>query len=493
MLASLTIRHRNILLMIVCAAFIARAATFLFFTSHENRYRQPDSPDYHVYALSFAAGTGMYQLDNKTPMFWRTPGYPAYVGFFYKLFGLNSVNDLISGRKGTKFEEYADAHNAAIWVQLILCSFTPLLVYFLIQSLTTSPTIALITAGITGLHIGFVLASTYLLTEGLAILFFYLFLFFLFRSFWLKGQTKTNTSWHRSLIAAGLFLGITTWIRPMGEFVAIVSILLILIFDTTAWKERLKKIALFGLVFLASISPWYIRNYQLTGKWFFCPMPGAYFITFSAPKILRRTMGIKLEHAINLLMRQANQEAQKEKALATLQGKNFEIRTMCSAVAFPILLAHPWYAMIDWMKEVAKTTFDLYASQLTAMAAGTHTWDPVEEFLSEKLAADLYAQKMPLSMRIICWLEALFSIILWMGLIAGASVFWIYPLIKRFNVSATIKQTGLLWLKVAPMISAIVFMTGGFGYARLRLPVEPLIIMLSLTFWIWLIQRKKGK
>jgi hypothetical protein len=27
-------------------------------------------------------------------------------------------------------------------------------------------------------------------------------------------------------------------------------------------------------------------------------------------------------------------------------------------------------------------------------------------------------------------------------------------------------------------------MTGGFGYARLRLPVEPLMIILALTFFV---------
>jgi len=32
-------------------------------------------------------------------------------------------------------------------------------------------------------------------------------------------------------------------------------------------------------------------------------------------------------------------------------------------------------------------------------------------------------------------------------------------------------------------------MTGGFGYARLRLPVEALMIMLSLTTWYWILKK----
>jgi len=92
-------------------------------------------------------------------------------------------------------------------------------------------------------------------------------------------------------------------------------------------------------------------------------------------------------------------------------------------------------------------------------------------------------------MRFIIYLEIIFEILKWIGLLLGAFFFMLFPLIKRFNVSDTIKQNGLLWLKISPMIGAFIIMTGGFGYARLRLPVEALMIMLSLTFWYWLINK----
>ena len=38
------------------------------------------------------------------------------------------------------------------------------------------------------------------------------------------------------------------------------------------------------------------------------------------------------------------------------------------------------------------------------------------------------------------------------------------------------------WFKLLFFTAAIIGMTGGFGYARLRLPVEPLLIILALTF-----------
>jgi len=50
-----------------------------------------------------------------------------------------------------------------------------------------------------------------------------------------------------------------------------------------------------------------------------------------------------------------------------------------------------------------------------------------------------------------------------------------------------------LWLKAGVMIAAVLGMTGGFGYARLRMPVEPLLVLLSLTFWYYFCYKKTNK
>ncbi len=64
--------------------------------------------------------------------------------------------------------------------------------------------------------------------------------------------------------------------------------------------------------------------------------------------------------------------------------------------ALPIIWAHPFYFIYDWIKEVLKTTFDLYSSQLVKFADKTFHWDPIEEFLAEKVVLALWAQPMPL-------------------------------------------------------------------------------------------------
>jgi len=456
-----------------CAAFLIRAATFFFFISHTDRfarYRQPDSPDYHNAALCLALGNGMSQPGNNNPIFWRTPGYPLYLAIFYAYYGIHSG----------VFEENSAAQKTALWMQIFLCSFIPIILWYLAYMLTHSYTVAWLTAWIAVFHLGLVLASTFFLTEGLAVLFFYLFLLYFLRMFLYTGMQN-----YTQMFIAMIMLSIYTWIRPMGEFVGILSSFMIIIFGQHNFFTNLKHALTFYGAFFVTLLPWYIRNYKRTGDWFFCPLSGVYLNVFCAPKILRRTMNLPLKQTWQYCVNQANNATRQ--AHQAIQGTGmFPSPLISKQVALPILLASPFYFCIDWLKEICKTTFDLYASQLVAFANGTFFYDPLEEFLTEKIAACLWTQPMPLLMRAICWFEFVWNIALWIGLIAGAWHYVIQPLWRATSAKESLFWT---WILCGIMVGAVIGMTGGFGYARLRLPVEPLMIILSLTYWYPLIKR----
>lgn len=459
------------LLLLWLAAFLLRAACFYSYVQHEQRYHQADSMDYHNAAVAIGAGQGMVRLNTAQPIFWRTPGYPVYLSIFYKLFGLNSA----------QFSDNMQAQKAALWFQIILCSCIPLIIFFLALSLTNILAIAWIGAWLSVIHVGFVLSSMFLLTEGLALIFFYLFLIFFYRSFTAYGEPKINTSWVSSLSMAAFMLGITSWIRPMGHFVATASMILLIFFAHEPLALKIKKIALFMLVFLGTLAPWYVRNYTLTHKIFYWPAAGTYLNAFVAPKVLRSIHGTSFETNWKLLQHNAHQRAVQEFLKTQPLGLSIVPEHIAGQVAWPIIISHPWYAFTAWMPEVIKTTFDLYASQLVSFATNSFMWDPLEEFLEEKLALALYKESIPWWMRLMAWSELLFNITLWILLIIGIVQFWIIPLYKRFNVSPETKALAALWFKCLFLIGGILFMTGGFGYARLRLPIEPLLWILALT------------
>jgi len=452
------------LFILFIAAFLIRAFTFCSFTSQNEYYKQADSNDYHIGALCLSYGFGMCRPDTGEPQFWRTPGYSAYLVPFYKLFPPT----------GFQFSDAAMAQKASIWFQIFLSSFIPIILLYLALLLTQNSIVGYVTAVITIFHLGLVLTSGYLLTEGISLLPFYLFLYFFYRN-----MAKEN---NRLSIFAALMLGLYTWIRPMGSYIAVVACIIMFIFLQGNWKHRCKKIALFMGCFLLLLSPWYIRNYYHTGYWFFCPMFGAYLNSFCAPRIVSSVENIELIDAWKKLSSQAHIAHMQQKQIYFMQHRlHLPKEFVCGQIAWPIFLSHPLLAGYDWMREVFKTTFDLYASQLVAFVQGCFFYDPLIEYLSTKLADCLYATPMPLAMRIIVYLELIYTILLWMGLLYGLVIYMIRPLFTSSGKS-DVKQYKLWWSS-AIMCAATVFMTGGFGYARLRLPVEPLMIIFSCVAW----------
>lgn len=475
--------YRKKIFMLFIVSFLVRAIVFQFYVKHHERYRQPDSIDYHNCAIGLAVGSGMHRPDTKKPIFWRTPGYPFFLSFFYELYGVKSGG----------FSNNQSAQHAAIWTQLTISSLTPLFIFYLINMLTGISSIAWLIAWIFVFHIGTVLASTFLLTEALALCFFFPFLFFFYKSFHIRGAKgkNQNNTWIASIIMSALFLGITTWIRPMGEFVAVVSIFILALLGDCNIRTKIKKITLFLFIFFLVTSPWYLRNYNLTGKTFFCPMFGPYLNSFSAPKIIRNTRGFSLEKSIHMLYTLSEKQAKIDEIIALNNGKLGCKHHAALKIAIPIIWEHPFLFFKDWLKEILKTSFDLHSYQLVSFAKNSFMYDPLEEFLTEKWQECLYKQQMPFTMRLLVFLELILELFKWFGLFMGIWLFILKPIIKRGKVSYEIKNMGHLWLKIIPIIGSIIFMTGGFGYARLRLPVDPLMIMLSLTYWYWLFNKKR--
>ena len=459
--------------MLTLTAFLVRAICMLFLIQPHGFYKQADSGDYHNSAMSIATGHGMHRPDTHEPIFWRTPGYPPYLALFYKLCGI----------KGWQFEKNSVAQCSSIWLQIIVSSFIPIILLYLALLLTQAFPIALAVGWISVFHPGLVLGSTFLLTEGLALIFFYLFLLFLYRLL-----LKEESSALASIVGAAISLSVYTWMRPMGEFIGFFATFLLLIAATGNFKKRVKKSLLFGLFFLCSLSPWYVRNYQLTGEWFFCPTIGTYLNCFSVPKILRRTLDRPIEECHKIAQRDAARATHYERIRRKETGKHVS-NNVCKHVAYPIIMSNPFYFMYDWIAETIKTTLDLYSYQLIPMIDDSYWYDPIEEYLPEKITACLWAHQMPWYGRVVCWAEFLCMLLLWIGLLGGLWLFVIRTLINKKNLMEWTVRMQKVWLTTIPLIGIIIGMTGGFGYARLRLPAEPLMIILSLTFWYWLYYR----
>ncbi len=480
---SLQKRWHNLLCLFLIAILI-RSLVFAFYIAPHEFYLQPDSRDYHYCACSLAAGHGMAHPDNLYPTFWRTPGYPLYLTIFYRIFGVQSL-DFLKNKKQLE---------ASIWVQILLCSLLPVLLFFLALHLTASSLLAWCVAWISVFHLGFVLATNYILSDALASLLLMIFFLFFYRITRFIGEPRMRGIHYNASVmnicGAAFFLGLYTWLRPNGQFTVFVAAGMLLL-TALSWKVKMRTVFLFLLTFFIVIGGWYIRNYRLTGHWFFCPMTGAYVQTFCAPKIVRSLTGRPLIECMNYVLQHVGAALKQEYQRVKTETPHLYLsrELVCGKVAWPIIFAHPFYFVRDWIKEVLKTTFDPYASQLVAFANNTYSYDPPEEFLFEKLYLCLFGQPMPIFSRLLCWIDFLFLVWVWIGLLGGLWLFLIKPLFRR-EISNELRFYRALWLKTGIFVGGLVVLTGGFGYARLRMPVEPLVLIMTLTWWLRFLDKK---
>jgi hypothetical protein len=444
------------IILLLATALIVRLACFLGYMQYEHRYHQADSSDYHSSAVLIANGYGMTRLD-KRPIFWRTPGYPAYLAMIYNYLGAPTHLAI----------EYAPAQ---IWwaliIQIIFCSILPLLIAWLAWLLTQSIILTQAAAWISVFHPGYVLASTYLLTDGPAQI---LFMLFLINFFIALMSYRYHTF---SMIICALVLGLYTWMRPMGQFISLLASGIYATWSPQARRNKIISISIFMLCFMGSLMPWIIRNYRLSEQPFFCPLFGLYLNVFSAPKIKARIEHIPLAQAHHDLTIAAGHEHYK---IAVQQAQTGLTRcivgeNVAMLTAWPWIRDYPGYFLYDWMVESCKTAFDLYSYQFVLLHHNEFKHDPLVEYLPQKLADVLHARSLPWYMRTIAWIELFLNLVLWIGILYGC-----YAWVRFFN-----PRTRAWWAASALFAACVCLQTGGFGYARLRLPIEPLILICGL-------------
>jgi hypothetical protein len=138
--------HSAHLVALFLITFLIRAVVLQYGVFPEQRYRQADSPDYHVSAFLIKNGYGMFRPDIKQPIFWRTPGYPFFLSLFYP-----------KNLPTSAFEPCAPTHKKSLWAQVVINSFVPMILLYLAYIITHSWLIAWITALISMVHIGLIL------------------------------------------------------------------------------------------------------------------------------------------------------------------------------------------------------------------------------------------------------------------------------------------------------------------------------------------------
>ena len=195
-------------------SFFVRAVFFYLFLGKNENYTTCDTAAYNNVALQILKGEGLTNLDG-TSHFYRLPIYSIFLAVCYKLFGCDLKK--------------------ALWLQLFLASFIPILVFFI--SIILFPKnflLAKLTSIFSVFNLGLIIFSGFAMTESLFLMFFLLFLILFLPQFELFFCSfRLFKSDYKKMFLAGIFLGLASLTRPIGHYLIFLSILF-LIFSKSA-------------------------------------------------------------------------------------------------------------------------------------------------------------------------------------------------------------------------------------------------------------------
>ncbi|MBD3231381.1 hypothetical protein GF322_01830 [Candidatus Dependentiae bacterium] len=434
---------------------------FGFFLSKNENYWNYDTYVYHNVAKMVANGHGIKNMDGSNH-FYRVPGYSLFLSFFYKLFNDTDIKNFL-------------------WVQVFFASFIPVLLFILSLILfSTDLLLAKLVSIFSIFHLGYILFSGLALTESFFTIFFLLFCILFLPNLHLFFCLNFNLNIKlKKMFLAGIFLGIASLIRPVGHHL-IIGLLFLLLTLKNDWRKKLKLcLFLFSGWFLI-VFGWLLRNWLLTGYIFFHTLPGIHFLKHSAAIILMKANQCDYVTSLNFLTKQCDdiKAVKEQKKINSLNA--IEYCNVMQEVSLNCFFSYPFLTVQHFLINIFKTCFSLYSAELLFIDSVENlpkydlnrSWKNIFlRFLIPNTSNKFFI--------FLIYMEILFFVFLWIGFLG-------------FVVNSFFDFELLCLLVKTVVISGIlIFLTIACGFARLRLPIEPFLIILSFKFWVQFFFRKK--
>lgn len=450
MIGQLLRQNKKFLIFLFIFSFVLNLLFFKFFLKPNKDYIRGDSPFYIQVAQDFI---GKETLPIDVPVYIRVPGYSLFLSGCFWMFGDDIVNSLL--------------------LQIFLASFIPILIFFL--SLTLFPTnilLAKISAFLMAINFGTILYSGFVMSEILFMLFFLMFLILFFSNFELFFcKEKFRVVSYKKIFFAGVFLGISSLIRPVGFFIIMAAVFLIF-FSSLFLSQKIKLTILLFLGWFFIVFFWLLKNFLLTGEIFFNSMPGSHFVYYLGSDICSKAKGCDFVTARENLKEEWRFEILKKEMKVGRKLNEIQKCKIAENIVFKYCKKYPVQAVQMYFLNIFKTIFGFHSSVLICKYSSsfpsydTHTsiWLKLKSYLAPKVKNKFFI--------FLIYYELIFLIMMYLGFLGCC--FYL------FNNKMLLCE----FLKTLPLIFVFIFLTIGSGVARLRFPVEPFLIIFAAYFWI---------
>ncbi len=451
-------KEKTFIVLLFLGALLVRGVSQVMYLSKNPVLLAYDAEVYHEVGQQLADGKGFTNKDG-SDHFYRVPIYPAFLGMSFWLFD-------------------GDVQKT-MWLQIVLGSLIPLLVFLLSLILFPgSVAIARLSGILTAIHLGLVIFSTFVMSETLFMIFLLCFSIVYFTQFnlFFCGKAMPIDWWKLGL--AGALLGLASLTRPVGQYVIIVAMFMFF-FERGSWIHAIKKSLIIFASWAVIVSPWLVRNHMLTGHVFFHTLPGTHFMTNFAARLPMRAGHGTYDEGLKKISNEAQRRikaGEKEKGRSLSE---IEISNVKESLSWEYTKQYPFEALVLSISNMIRTTISLYVAEILNIESLGEL--PTYEYRTygEMIMRFLNPPGSSLLLRLIIYMEILFLLILLLGTLGTL-------------VSAVFSQSLSCVLgKVIPLMALFVIITLACGFARLRMPIDPFLMILSSHFWLaWLYKKR---
>lgn len=500
--------HKKFLLFLFTLSAILRLGALFFYFQYNPCMTMFDSGHYHTLAQSLAHGFGFVDADGAAYLY-RLPGYPFFLALCYFCVGVQPVIALV--------------------IQGLVGSFIPVLIFLLARILFPARLmVAYLSALIASVHAGYLIYANVLMAETIFCLFFLLFLIFFLSSFLPKYQKynlhiknsitrcypgldqgsseqdcfkvdprsesgmttqericseqvvsfefakKTEKALSfKSLFLAGLMLGVASLIRPVGHYVLIVVLGLLLFECNYSWKNYLRSTSTLFAGWVVVAGWWLLRNYLLTGMMIFHTLSGPHFLNHSAVRLAMANHHLSYTQAKELVQKEADRELAAAQALQNEPLNQAQESGIMEKVAIHYFNQNWLNTFKHCFINIFKTTFSLYSSELLVIEQqGQLPAYDEHRSLTSMIKRFLCPEVKNSFVRFFIYFELAIWLIILFGFF-GYGIRSLFYSVWFVNV-----------IRLVPFILLFLVLSCACGFARLRLPIEHFFTMLAMAFWV---------
>ena len=265
---------------------------------------------------------------------------------------------------------------------------------------------------------------------------------------------------------SGLFLSIASLFRPVGHYVIFFSSIMLL-FSNFSFSKKLKNILVLFLGWFLIVLIWLLRNFLLTGFLFLHTLPGRHFLNHTTAYVLMDCKDISYSQAKEKLIKKLSQKINIEEKQNGRKLYEIEECILAERISFKYFFKHPFLTIKYGLSHICKTALKPFCEELFFIEE--KNGNKINNFLFPKMSKNWF--------RLIVFLDMFLFLFLLIGFLG-------FIINSIFN-----KDFLCVFSKTFPLILLFIVITFAAGFARLRLPVEPLIIILSVSFWMNLINK----